>query len=108
MVIECEHCATKYNFNESNLTVKSVIVRCAKCQNVFRIYLLDEHDMLRESSEPDPVSDENGLSIDEWAEKFTIGFPLKQAEEQAALSTAESKPQVNPFRVQAAATSKDS
>ncbi len=35
MIIQCEKCNTKYNFDESLIEGKGVRVRCTRCQNVF-------------------------------------------------------------------------
>jgi predicted Zn finger-like uncharacterized protein len=37
MIVECEHCHTKYNVDETKIPEAGVRVRCNKCQNVIHI-----------------------------------------------------------------------
>lgn len=49
MIIECAHCATRYNYDESKFGDKpSKKIRCAKCKKVFEIH----NPAFLESSEP--------------------------------------------------------
>ncbi|MBW3566331.1 MAG: zinc-ribbon domain-containing protein [Acidobacteria bacterium] len=54
MIIECAHCATRYNYDESKFGDQpSKKIRCAKCKEVFEIH----NPKLTGSSAPSPAAD---------------------------------------------------
>jgi predicted Zn finger-like uncharacterized protein len=37
MIVQCEHCGTKYNIEDSKITPEGVKVRCSKCKHIFAV-----------------------------------------------------------------------
>ena len=53
MIVQCEHCQTKYRIADEKVKGKGVKVRCAKCENVFTV-APPENDI--QTTTPDPPS----------------------------------------------------
>ena len=51
MIVQCEHCQTKYRIADEKVKGKGVKVRCAKCENVFTI-APPENELLDQSAAP--------------------------------------------------------
>lgn len=54
MIVQCEHCQTKYRIADEKVKGKGVKVRCAKCENVFTV-APPENDILAQSASPPPA-----------------------------------------------------
>jgi len=50
LIVQCEHCQTKYRIADEKVKGKGVKVRCAKCENVFTV--TPENDLLAQSAAP--------------------------------------------------------
>jgi len=73
MIVECNHCHTKYNIDEGKIPSAGVKVRCKKCSNV--IYIRKSTPPAEEKS-PGAVADESAATSELGPESTTPPPPV--------------------------------
>ncbi len=94
MIITCEECNSSFNVDDGLIKETGTKVRCSKCENIFVAYPYSpEDDLLLDSDEQLPVSDENsesefddldftldGFFNEDWGKNQTVSSIQKENE----------------------------
>ncbi len=83
MIIQCESCQTKFNFDESLIKNRDLKVRCSRCKHVFSPFLPQQSEM--EEEQPDLTDEEFDIADNESEAEPTADWDFDDGSEDDSM-----------------------